>query len=248
MSGSKIMPSDALSELASGGTLRAAVNMANTLLVTGATPAGDPDGVAPDMARAIADRLGVAVSFVPFATPGELADAVDGDVWDIGMIGAEPARAEHIAFSAAYVEIEATYLVPAGSPFASVEDVDCDGVRIAVSGRSAYDLFLSRSLEHAELFRGQSVSGAAELFVRDGLDALAGLRPALAVEAEKLPGSRVVDGCFTTIQQAIGTRRGNEAAAAFLADFVEEAKASGLVGRLIKRHGVTGRLSVAPPA
>jgi polar amino acid transport system substrate-binding protein len=242
------MPSDALPELASGGTLRAAVNMANTLLVTGAMPAGDPDGVAPDMARAIADRLGVAVSFVPFATPGELADAVDGDVWDIGMIGAEPARAEHIAFSAAYVEIEATYLVPAGSPFASVEDVDRDGVRIAVSGRSAYDLFLSRSLEHAELFRGQSVSGAADLFVRDRLDALAGLRPALAVEAEKLPGSRVLDGYFTTIQQAIGTRRGNEAAAAFLADFVEEAKASGLVGRLIERHGVTGRLSVAPPA
>ena len=242
------MPSDALPELASGGTLRAAVNMANTLLVTGAMPAGDPDGVAPDMARAIADRLGVTVSFVPFATPGELADAVDGDVWDIGMIGAEPARAEHIAFSAAYVEIEATYLVPAGSPFASVEDVDRDGVRIAVSGRSAYDLFLSRSLEHAELFRGQSVSGAADLFVRDRLDALAGLRPALAVEAEKLPGSRVLDGYFTTIQQAIGTRRGNEAAAAFLADFVEEAKASGLVGRLIERHGVTGRLSVAPPA
>ena len=243
-----MMPSDALSELASGGTLRAAVNMANKLLVTGTTPSGDPDGVAPDMARAIADRLGVAVSYVPFATPGELADAVDGDVWDIGMIGAEPVRAERIAFSAAYVEIEATYLVPDGSPLASVGDVDRAGIRIAVSGRSAYDLFLSRSLEHAELFRGQSVSGASELFVRDGLDALAGLRPALAVEAEKLPGSRVLDGHFTTIQQAIGTRRGNEAAAAFLADFVEEAKASGLVGRLIERHGVTGRLSVAPPA
>ncbi len=242
------MPSDALSELAPGGTLRAAVNMANSLLVTGATPEGDPEGVAPDMARAIADRLGVGVAYVPFPTPGELADAVDGGIWDIGMIGAEPARAERIAFSAAYVEIEATYLVPDGSPFGAVEDVDRDGVRIAVSGRSAYDLFLTRSLQHAELIRAQGVSGAAELFVRDELDALAGLRPALAVEADRLPGTRVLDGQFTTIQQAIGTSKGNEAGAAFLADFVEEAKASGLVERLIERHGVTGRLSVAPPA
>ncbi len=242
------MPSDALSELASGGTLRAAINMANSLLVTGSTPTGEPAGVAPDIARAIADRLGVAVSYVQFASPGELADAVDGGDWDIGMIGAEPVRAERIAFSAAYVEIEATYLVPGGAPFASVKDVDREGVRIAISGRSAYDLYLTRSLEHAELVRAQGVSGAAELFVRDELDALAGLRPALATEADKLPGTRVLDGHFTTIQQAIGTRRGNEAGAAFLAEFVEEAKASGLVGRLIERHGVTGRLSVAPPA
>ncbi len=242
------MPSDVLSELASGGTLRAAINMANSLLVTGSTAAGDPEGVAPDMARAIADRLGVALSYVPFASPGELADAVDGGVWDIGMIGAEPARAERIAFSAAYVEIEATYLVPGGSPFASVEEVDRDGVRIAVSGRSAYDLYLSRNLRNAELVRAQGVSGAVELFVRDKLDALAGLRPALAAEAEKLPGARVLDGRFTAVQQAVGTRRGNEASASFLGDFVEEAKASGLVQRLIERHGVTGRLSVAPPA
>jgi polar amino acid transport system substrate-binding protein len=242
------MSQDALSELASGGTLRVAINMANLLLVTGATAAGDPDGVAPDMARAIADRLGVQVSFVPYPTPGELADAVDGDAWDIGMIGAEPVRAETIAFSAAYVEIEATYLVPEGSPFADVGDIDRDGVRIAISGRSAYDLYLSRNLRHAELVRAQGVSGAAELFVRDKLDALAGLRPALAAEAAKLPGARVLDGQFTAIQQAVGTRRGNDAGAAFLADFVEEAKASGLVQQLIQRHGVEGRLAVAAPA
>jgi len=242
------MSPEILSELASNGTLRAAINMANTLLVTGSTSAGDPDGVAPDMAREIADRLGVEVSFVKFATPGELADAVDDDVWDIGMIGAEPSRAERIAFSAAYVEIEATYLVPEGSPLTSVEDVDRDGVRIAVSGRSAYDLYLTRSLQHAELFRAQGVSGAAELFVADKLDALAGLRPALAAEAAKLAGARVLDGQFTAVQQAIGTRRGNDAGAAFLRDVVEQAKASGLVERLIEHHGVTGRLSVAPPS
>ena len=242
------MSPDVISELAPTGVLRAAINMANSLLVTGSTPDGEPDGVAPDLARAIAERLGVGVAFVPFPSPGELADAAGGDVWDIGMIGAEPARAERIAFTAAYVEIEATYLVPEGSSLEAIEDVDRDGVRIAISGRSAYDLYLSRSLRNAELVRAQGVKGAVEIFVRDGLDALAGLRPALAAEAANLPGTRVLDGHFTTIQQAVGTARGNEAGAAFLAKFVEEAKVSGLVGDLIERHEVVGRLSVAPPA
>lgn len=242
------MAQDALSELAPGGTLRAGINMGNALLVTGSTPAGDPEGVAPDMAREIANRLGVDISYVPFASPGELADAAGGDVWDIGLIAAEPARAETIAFTAAYVEIEATYLVPEDSPFASIEEVDREGVRIAISGRSAYDLYLTRNLQHAELVRAKGAGAAFDLFVQQKLDALAGLRPALITEAAKLTGARILDGRFTAVQQAVGTRRGNEAGAAFLREFVEEAKASGLVAGLIERHGVVGRLSVAPPA
>lgn len=242
------MDQDVVAQLAPGGTLRAGINMANMLLVTGKTPDGDPDGVAPDMAREIAGRLGVGVSFVPFPTPGELADALADDKWDIGMIGAEPTRAETIAFTAAYVEIDATYLVPEGSPFTAVEDVDREGVRIAVSGRSAYDLFLTRDLKHAELVRAKGVTGALELFLAEKLDALAGLRPALIPEVGKLPGARILDGRFTAVQQAIGTKPGNEAAGAFLREFVEEAKTSGLVAGLIERHGVVGRLSVAQPA
>jgi polar amino acid transport system substrate-binding protein len=237
-----------LSELASSGTLRAGLNMGNPLLITGTTPAGDPDGVAPDMAREIARRLGVAITCVPFASPGELADAATGDVWDIALIGAEPVRAEKIDFSAAYVEIEATYLVPGDSAFSSIDDVDREGVRIAVSGRSAYDLYLSRNLEHAELVRAKGLDASAELFAAENLDALAGLRPALNKEADKRPGTRILDGYFSTVQQAIGVRRGNDAGAAFVRDFVEEMKASGFVAQLIERHGVTGRLSVAPPA
>ena len=241
------MPSDVLTELASGGTLRAAINMANSLLVTGTTPAGDPEGVAPDMARVIADRLGVAVSYVPFASPGELADAVDGSVWDIGMIGAEPARAERIAFSAAYVEIEATYMVPEGSPLTAIDDIDRPGVRVAVAARSAYDLYLTRHLKHAELVRAKGLAGAVELYLAEKLDALAALRPGLIADADKLSGGRILDGRFTAVQQAVGTAPANRAGAAFLRDFVAEAKASGLVAQLIERHGVTGRLLVAPP-
>src|SRR5213079_316328 len=131
-----------VAELAPTGVLRAAINMGNFLLVTGRTPSGDPEGVAPDMAREIASHLGVPVSYVPYARPGELADAAGTGVWDIGLIGAEPQRAEKIAFTAAYVEIEATYMVPPGSPIKSIAEVDRKGVRIAVSARSAYGLWL----------------------------------------------------------------------------------------------------------
>ncbi|HEX9464323.1 MAG TPA: ABC transporter substrate-binding protein [Alphaproteobacteria bacterium] len=237
---------DVIAELAPTGALRAAINLSNFLLVTGSSPSGDPAGVAPDMAREIATRLGVPVKYVPFKTPGELADAAETNVWDIGLIGAEPKRAEKIAFTAAYVEIEATYLVPPGSPLRTIADVDRKGVRISVSGRSAYDLWLERNIKHAELKRANGIDASYQQFVDQKLEALAGLKPRLLSDVEKLPGARILDGRFTAVQQAIGTARKNTAAAAFLQSFVEEAKASGLVARLIERHNVRG-LSVAAP-
>jgi len=233
-------------QLAPTGVLRAGINMSNFLLVTGRTESGDPDGVSPDMARALAERLGVPVKMVPFATPGELADAAADDVWDIGNIGAEPQRAEKIAFTLAYSEIEATYMVPPGSPIRSIEEVDRPGIRIAVSARSAYELWLSRNIKHAELVLAQGLGAAFQLFVDEGLDALAGLRPGLIGDVGKLPGARILDGQFSAVQQAIGVPRSRpESAAAFVAAFVEEAKTSGLVASLIARHGVEGRLMVA---
>ena len=135
--------------------------------------------------------------------------------------------------------------MPDGSAIRAIGEVDRAGVRIAVSERSAYDLYLTRTLEHAELARAPGLTAASELFQRDRLEALAGLRPGLLENAAALPGARVLDGRFTTVQQAIGMQHGKDAAAAFLHDFVEDAKASGLVARLIERHGVTGRLIVA---
>jgi polar amino acid transport system substrate-binding protein len=234
-------------ELAPGGVLRAGINLSNFLLVTGKADNGDPVGVSPDMAREIAQRLGVAVKYVTFKTPGELADAAETGAWDIGLIGAEPQRAEKIAFSPAYVEIEATYLVPAGSPLKSIADVDKPGVRIAVTGRAAYGLWLERNVKQAELVRSGTLDAAYEQFVGEKLDALAGLRPRLLTDVEKLPGARILDGQFMSVQQAIGTGRKNTAGAAFLRAFVEEVKASGFVQRLIEKHKVRG-LSVAPPA
>jgi polar amino acid transport system substrate-binding protein len=240
------MSQQVVSELAPTGTLRAGINLSNFLLVTGRAANGDPQGVAPDMAAEIAKRLGVSLKLVPYKSPGELADKAGSGEWDIGLIGAEPARAETIAFTAAYVEIESTYLVPAGSAIKTIAEVDRPGVRIAVTGRSAYGLWLDRNIKHAELVRSDTLDSAYEQFVKDKLDALAGLRPRLLSDVEKLPGAKILDGQFTTVQQAVGTAKKNTASAAFLKQFVEEAKASGLVGRLIERHKVRG-LSVAPP-
>jgi polar amino acid transport system substrate-binding protein len=241
------MSDEIVSELAPTGVLRAGINMGNFLLVTGRSPSGEPQGVAPDMAREIAARLNVPVEYVPFAQPGDLADAAETGAWDIGLIGAEPQRAQKIAFTPAYAEIEATYLVPAGSPLRTVAEVDRKGVRIAVKARAAYDLWLERNIEHATLVRSESLDDAFERFVHEELDALAGLKPRLLSDVEKLPGARILDGRFTAVQQAVGTARKNTAGAAFLRGFVEEAKATGLVARLIERHNVRG-LSVAAPA
>lgn len=241
------MSPEIISDLAPTGILRAGINLSNFLLVTGKTSQGQPEGVAPDMAREVATRLGVPVRYVTFKSPGELADQAGKGVWDIGLIGAEPQRAETIAFTAAYVEIEATYLVPAGSRLRTIADVDASGVRIAVAGRSAYGLWLDRNIRRAELVRADSLGGATEQFIQGKLEALAGLRPGLLADLDKLPGARIIDGKFSAVQQAIGTAKKNTAGGAYLNDFVEEAKASGLVARLIERHKVRG-LSVAPPA
>src|SRR6266403_5017813 len=236
------------SELAPTGVLRAAINMGNFLLVTGKSPSGDPEGVSPDMAREIATQLGVPVKYMKLAEPGEVADDAEKGLWDIGLIGAEPQRAAVISFTAAYCEIEATYLVPAGSPIRSVSEVDQPGKRVAVTARSAYGLWLENNFKKGELLQFDSADAAIKAFTEQKMDAYAGLRPGLIDVAAKLPGSRILDGQFTAVQQAVGTPKKNAAGFDFLRDFVEEAKKNGLIASLIERHGTVGRLSVAPSA
>ncbi|MCU0984095.1 MAG: transporter substrate-binding domain-containing protein, partial [Acetobacteraceae bacterium] len=194
---------DVIAQLAPTGTLRAGINLSNFLLVTGRTESGDPDGVSPDLARAIAGRLGVPVTLVPYASPGELADAAGTGAWDIGLIGAEPQRAETIAFTAAYAEIEATYMVPPGSPIREIGEVDRPGITIASTARAAYDLWLERNIHHATVVRTASLDAAFERFRDDGLDVLAGLRPRLLRDVEAMPGARILDGRFMAVQQAV---------------------------------------------
>ncbi len=187
------------------------------------------------------------VEFVSFDAAGKLADAVKGAAVDIGFLGNEPQRADVIAFSPAYVELPVTFLVPERSPIRSLADVDRAGVRIAVSARSAYDLYLSRNLKHAQLARAEGIPASAKLFAEQKLEALAGLKPGLIAEAQKLPGARVLEGQVTSVQQSIGAPKSRQAAARFLREFVEDVKRSGLVAQAVKKHGVKG-IDVAPPA
>lgn len=224
------------------GTLRVGVNLSNFLL-TARDAQGNISGVAVDMGRELGRRLGVPVSVTGYDTPGLLGDAVAD--WDIGFLADEPARAKLITFSPAYVEIEATYLVPAGSKIQSVGEVDRPGVRVAVSNRSAYELYLTRALKHAELTRVDGVDNSFKVFAAGGFDALAGLRPRLIKDEKTLPGSRLLPGRFTAVQQAAGTPkdRGDEVAA-YVRAFVEDAKASGFVANAITGNKVVG-LAVA---
>src|SRR5436309_633896 len=167
--------------------------------------------------------------------------------WDVAFLGAEPQRAAEIAFTAAYLEIPSTYIVPAGSPIRSVDEVDRAGVRIAVADQSAYGLYLVRTIKHAKLVLTQGLDSSFDVFVSQKLEALAGLKPRLLTDVQKLPGARILDGQFTAVQQSIGTPKNREASARFLRAFVEEVKASGLVAEAISRNGAQG-VTVAPPA
>lgn len=234
--------------LAPGGILRAGINLSNFLLVSARGADGAPVGVSPDMARAVAERLGVNLRLVAYASPALLADAAQRDEWDIGLIGAEPQRAETIAFTAPYAQIEATYLVPAGSPLATIDAVDAPGIRIVVTGGTAYGLWLDRHIRRAELVRTATMDETFADFRDRGLDALAGLRMRLLDDAQRLPGARLLEGRFMAVQQAIGVARRpdglTEEAVAWLGRFVAAATASGFVADRIRHHGVSG-LSVA---
>ena len=222
------------------GKLRVGVNYGNPVLATRDPASGELSGVAVDLARELGRLLELPVELVPFGSAGKLFEGVKTGVWDVAFLAIDPARAEEIDFSPPYVEIEGTYLVAGESPFANIEDIDQPGVRIGVSANSAYDLFLSRSLQRAELVRASDPNSAFELIVSGKVDVVAGVRQHLLAHAAKFPGARVFDGRFMAIQQALGIPKGRAEGAEFLRQFVEEAKVSGLIARAIERAGVKG--------
>jgi polar amino acid transport system substrate-binding protein len=234
-------------DLAPSGVLRAGVNYGNVILATRDPASGESRGVAIDLARDVGHRLQVPVSLVAYDSVAAMVDAAKTGAWDIAFLGIDPAREGEIGFTAAYLEIEATYLVPAGSRLGAVVDVDRDGVRVAAAARANYELFLTRELKRAQLVRAPGHPAAFELLQSGQVEALAGLRQALLGLTERLPGSRILDGRFMTVPQAVGVPRGRNAGLAYLRVVVEEAKASGLVARAIERTGARG-VAVAPRA
>jgi polar amino acid transport system substrate-binding protein len=240
------VPPGVIEELVPDGTLRAGINTRNELLVSSVSEDGVPQGVAPDVAAELARQLRVPVRWVLYDSPAALADAADGQAWDIALLGAEPARAVSIAFTPAYAEIPATYLVRADSALRSVSDVDRPGVRISVAARSAYDLWLTRNIRHAELVHADTPAAALDVFAAGGgVDALAGLTARLTRDLARMKNARLLDGAFTSVQQAVGIPRSRDRATGFLSGLVSSLVSAGFVARSIARHQVTG-LSPAP--
>jgi polar amino acid transport system substrate-binding protein len=242
-----LISSSLVAELAPKGRLRAAINFGNSVLAQQDPAGGPPRGVSAELARELARRLGVGIDYVTFDAAGKVFEALKAGLWDIAFLAIDPVRSEGIAFTAPYVVIEGTYLVPKESPLQTIADVDRDGVRVAVAQGSAYDLYLTRALKRAKLVRQPSGPEAMEMFVRDRLEAAGGVRQPIMAFAQTHPDTRVVPGRFMAIEQAMGTVKRRDAGVAYLRTFIEELKASGFVAQALKASG-QGDASVAPPA
>jgi polar amino acid transport system substrate-binding protein len=240
-------PPDVLKDLAPTGKLRAAMNFGNPVLVQKG-PNGEPLGVTPELAAALAKRLGVPIEFVAYTSAGKTFDGAKENAWDIGFIAIEPARATEVDFTAPYLLIQGTYLVRKDAPFKSVADVDTPGRKIGVGSGSVYDLYLTRTLKNAVLVRNPDGGAAGGIvpFLDQHLDAAAGVREPLDAYAKDHPDTRVLPDAFEEIRQAIGTPKGRPAGLAYVRQFVEEMKANGFVADALKRSGQTA--PVAPPA
>jgi polar amino acid transport system substrate-binding protein len=234
-------------DLAPTGKLRAGINYGNFILATRDRATGESRGVAVDLANEVGRRLGVPVEIVAYDSVAVMGDAAPTGTWDIAFLGSDPQRETLMSFTAAYLEIDATYLVPGASPLRTAAEVDRDGVRVAAPARANYELFLRRNLARAQLVSTPTGDAAFELLATGQVGALAGLTQGLLGLLPKLPGSRLLEGRFMGVQQSIAVPRGRDAGVAFLRGVVEDAKASGLVARAIERTGARG-VSVAPPA
>jgi polar amino acid transport system substrate-binding protein len=242
-------PSPALvSAFAPSGTLRASINLGNPILANKDAATGEPVGVSIDLAREFARRIGVGIELVVFEKAAASVDAVKSEKADIGFFAIDPARSEGLLFTAPYVLIEGSYLVRGASELTDNAQVDRAGVRISVGAGSAYDLFLTREIKHAEIVRLQGAPTALAALRSGQVEVAAGIKQLLEAEAQREPCVRVLPGRFMVIQQAMGTpaSRGAEAQG-LLAAFVEEMKAGGFVADALARHRIEGA-AVAPAA
>lgn len=228
------------------GPLRASINLGNPILA-GTAPDGSPCGVSVDLAQAFASALGAELELVVFDSAGRSVDAVTNERADVGFFAVDPVRGAGIAFSAPYVLIEGAYLVRDHSPLFHNTEVDAPGHDVVVGLGSAYDLYLTRELQHATIVRAPTSPAVVDTFLAGGHAVAAGVRQQLEADTRRVQGLRLLPGRFMTIGQAMGCPKGRGAdAAAFLAAFVETRKASGFVAGALKRHRIDGA-SVAPP-
>ena len=226
--------------------LRASINLGNPILANKDPQGGLPFGVSVDLANNFAKLLGVELELVVFDSAGKSVEAVTAEKADIGFFAVDPLRGEGIGFTAPYVLIEGAYLVKNDSSIQANEEVDDAKNKVVVGKGSAYDLFLSRELKHAEIVRAPTSPTVVDVFVGEGHDVAAGVRQQLEADMKRFAGFRLLPGRFMVIQQAMGLPKSyGPEAAAFLGAYVEEMKSSGFVAQSLQRHGIEGA-SVAP--
>ena len=234
------------SAFAPTGRLRASINLGNPILANRDPQSGEPFGVSVDLARELAQRLGLPLDLVVFDAAGKSVEAVTAEQADFGFFAVDPVRGQGIAFTAPYVLIEGSYMVRDASPLQTNAEVDSVGTRVVVGKGSAYDLFLTRELKAATIERAPTSPTVVDVFVETQADVAAGVKQQLEADQKRFPGHRLLPGRFMVIQQAMGLPKGRSAeAVAYLRSFVETMKASGFVADALRRHGIEGA-SVAP--
>ncbi|KQO19090.1 ABC transporter substrate-binding protein [Acidovorax sp. Leaf78] len=234
------------SAFAPTGRLRASINLGNPILAHRNADTGEVGGVSVDMARLLAQRLGLPMDLVVFDAAGKSVEAVMAEEADFGFFAVDPVRGQGIAFTAPYVLIEGSYMVRTASPLHANRDVDRAGIRVVVGKGSAYDLYLTRELKAAAIERAPTSPTVIDVFVQTQADVAAGVRQQLESDLSRFPGHRILPGHFMVIQQAMGCPKVRPAeVAAYLASFVEEMKASGFVAEALRRHCIEGA-AVAP--
>ena len=230
--------------LAADGVLRVGLNMANFLLVSGTDDHNNPTGLSPDLAQKIAEYLHVPCALVPFKGPGELADAIDQDVWDLANIAVEPERAENIAFSQPYIHIDANFMTRKGVDILNNDDVNQSGVRIILYDRSAYDLWLKDHYLRPEYIRVATIQESHDQFLAGQGDVLASLKPKLMNELAANADVMLITDPFTYIKQAVGMKKGYDDVLDGLNWIITHLMANGFIADSLNRHGVADKLSL----
>jgi polar amino acid transport system substrate-binding protein len=239
-------PDPRVADLVQAGALRVGVGLGSSTTATRNPATGEVKGPALELGRALAARIGIAFVTVEYPRPGAVIDGLRGNAWDVSVLLVDPTRAERVDFSNPYLQSDLTYLVAPGSTIQNVADADQPGIRIAAARGDASDLALTRAIKRAELVRTDSIAAATELLRTGAVNAIALNRPSLIAQSATLPGSRVLNDGFGAIYSAVAVPKGHQGRLAYINEFIEEAKASGLIDRMIETLGMQG-VRAAPP-
>jgi polar amino acid transport system substrate-binding protein len=239
-------PDPRVADLVQSGTLRVGLGLGSLTTATRNPATGEVKGPAFELGRALAGRMGIQFVSVEYPRPGAVIDGLHTNAWDVSILIVDPVRAEQVDFSNPFMQTDLTYLVAAGSTIQNAAGADRQGIRIAVARNDTSDLYLTRVLKQAELVRTESIAAAAELLRTGSVDAVALNRPSLTALSAALPGSRVLSDGFADIYSAMAVPKGHGGRLAYINEFIENAKASGLVDRMIEALALQG-VRAAPP-